>query len=282
MNFCAPCGFQSDNEAVFKIHLQYAHKKNDIKQECIEILSEKTKQDLDNQKTKMCPQNPKQQLRETKSVQFMQSDQMKSFEKGQKVLKDNILASSDTSCPVCNESFRYEFDLKSHVEFVHGKKKLYKCYICFASFAGKCDLQRHISTVHQEKKSLECRFCKLMFSQKGSLNRHITSFHERKKYYICNICNKKLTQKQDLKIHIESIHKEQRTDWVCNVCSKEYSNENELISHKKRHKLNSPLICDYCNQRYTNQQSYEVHIRTHTGSKISLLLLFWTPSPPFC
>lgn len=43
------------------------------------------------------------------------------------------------------------------------------------------------------------------------------------------------------------------TGWVCNVCSKECPSENELTLHKKRHKLDSPLICEYCNQQYTNR-----------------------------
>ena len=52
---------------------------------------------------------------------------------------------------------------------------------------------------------------------------------------------------------------------VCNVCTKECLNENELALHKKRHKLDSPLICKYCSQTYTNRHRYEVHVRSHTG-----------------
>ena len=52
---------------------------------------------------------------------------------------------------------------------------------------------------------------------------------------------------------------------VCNVCNKECPSENELALHKKRHKLDSPLICEYCNQTYTNRHRYEVHVRFHTG-----------------
>ena len=54
-------------------------------------------------------------------------------------------------------------------------------------------------------------------------------------------------------------------NFVCNVCNKECPSENELALHKKRHKLDSPLICEYCNQTYTNRHRYEVHVRFHTG-----------------
>ena len=52
---------------------------------------------------------------------------------------------------------------------------------------------------------------------------------------------------------------------VCNMCTKECPSENELALHKKRHKLDSPLICKYCNQSYTNRHRFEVHVRSHTG-----------------
>ena len=79
----------------------------------------------------------------------MQYGQIKSFEIGQKVDKEKILVTSDTT--------------------------------------GKFDLQRHITNAHEENKPLECSFCQVKFSQKETLNRHIESVHEGQKSYKCNI-----------------------------------------------------------------------------------------------
>ena len=35
-------------------------------------------------------------------------------------------------------------------------------------------------------------------------------------------------------------------EWKCKVCSKVCATEHELAIHKKRHKIDDPLICTYC------------------------------------
>ena len=54
-------------------------------------------------------------------------------------------------------------------------------------------------------------------------------------------------------------------EWKCKVCSKVCATEHELSIHKKRHKIDDPLVCPYCQRSYVDQHRYQVHVRTHTG-----------------
>jgi len=54
-------------------------------------------------------------------------------------------------------------------------------------------------------------------------------------------------------------------EWKCKVCSKVCATEHELAIHKKRHKIDDPLICPYCQRSYVDQHRYAVHVRIHTG-----------------
>ena len=54
-------------------------------------------------------------------------------------------------------------------------------------------------------------------------------------------------------------------EWKCKVCSKVCPTEHELVIHKKRHKIDDPLVCQYCQRSYVDQHRFEVHVRTHTG-----------------
>ena len=54
-------------------------------------------------------------------------------------------------------------------------------------------------------------------------------------------------------------------EWKCKVCSKVCPSEHELSIHKKRHKIDDPLVCGFCQRTYVDQHRYQVHVRTHTG-----------------
>ena len=65
---------------------------------------------------------------------------------------------------------------------------------------------------------------------------------------------------------VEPTYKEDGSlEWRCKVCSKICPTEHELTIHKKRHKIDDPLICPYCQRSYVDQHRYKVHVRTHTG-----------------
>lgn len=73
-----------------------------------------------------------------------------------------------------------------------------------------------------------------------------------------------LVQSKEQKIE-PILNKDGNLVWVCNVCNKMLLSENELLNHKKRHKIHEALICPYCNRSYIDKHRYAVHVRIHTG-----------------
>ena len=62
-----------------------------------------------------------------------------------------------------------------------------------------------------------------------------------------------------------SYNEDGSVEWRCKVCAKVCASEHELSIHKKRHKIDDPLVCAFCQRSYVDQHRYEVHVRTHTG-----------------
>jgi hypothetical protein len=52
---------------------------------------------------------------------------------------------------------------------------------------------------------------------------------------------------------------------ICNVCAKECKSEAELKHHKKRHKVDAPMVCQYCPRQFVDKHKFGVHVRWHTG-----------------
>ena len=61
-----------------------------------------------------------------------------------------------------------------------------------------------------------------------------------------------------------TVNQDRTVEWKCKVCSKVCATEHELAIHKKRHKIDDPLICPYCQRSYVDQHRYAVHVRIHT------------------
>ncbi len=51
----------------------------------------------------------------------------------------------------------------------------------------------------------------------------------------------------------------------CNICGKDFPTYQEMLLHRRRHKVTEALVCEYCSREYTDRNRYEIHIRWHTG-----------------
>jgi hypothetical protein len=57
--------------------------------------------------------------------------------------------------------FRSNYELKNHIESVHGKFKEaeLECNICVKRFGGKSNVNQHLMSVHAEAKEFKCQSC---------------------------------------------------------------------------------------------------------------------------
>ena len=51
----------------------------------------------------------------------------------------------DMRCPICNESFKQLYKLRSHM-ILHEEQKVYKCEFCGKLFSKSSNLSSHVRT----------------------------------------------------------------------------------------------------------------------------------------
>ena len=92
-------------------------------------------------------------------------------------------------CEICDTSFKGAFELKPHIESVHGLKVAFRCGNCNITFDTGASLTNHIKTVHEEKKpknlqekdkpiDFECGVCDKSFQTEKEMREHIASQHQ--------------------------------------------------------------------------------------------------------
>ena len=131
---------------------------------------------------------------------------------------------------MCKSKFSQRSSLKTHISFVHEKKKPYECSIydfgifCDYRCSQKSDLKRHIALVHEREKKRKknqplkikhsrkcfCETCQTNFATLSSKRRHVSDVHEGKKPYKCKFCDYSCARKGVLERHIESVHEKKK------------------------------------------------------------------------
>ena len=92
-------------------------------------------------------------------------------------------------CEICDTSFKGAFELKPHIESVHGLKVAFRCGNCDITFDTGASLTNHIKTVHEEKKpknlqekdkliDFECGVCVDSFQTEKEMREHIAFQHQ--------------------------------------------------------------------------------------------------------
>ena len=163
-------------------------------------------------------------------------------------------------CDSCEKEFATTYNLRRHIDSVHGGQKDHKCDFCTKAFTRMDVLTRHMKTVHEGvdfeetneyddpseivdgikdesngsiegiNKDHKCDKCGKLFSAAGTLNRHIHTIHEGHKDHKCETCGKAFSQADNLRRHIRINH-EGVKDHKCESCGKNFSG----AYHLKRH-----------------------------------------------
>ena len=79
-------------------------------------------------------------------------------------------------CEMCKKTFT-RGALKTHIAGLHEERK-YRCDICNVSFAYKHNLKSHNEAIHEGIKNYACNMCNHEFYQKGDLVKHFEKYHE--------------------------------------------------------------------------------------------------------
>jgi len=134
------------------------------------------------------------------------------------------------TCQHCNQTFRRQYNLKTHINRVHLKEKKFKCNRCDKSFATNSDLKQHLGT-HGEGKMFKCDECDRQFSNRDSIILHKKQ-HNQEKTHFCSICLKGFYKASCLSRHMRS-HTGERP-YSCDFCNKAFSQSTTLKVHKEK------------------------------------------------
>ena len=70
-------------------------------------------------------------------------------------------------CVFCEFIFSDEWNLNTHVERVHERKKPFDFEICDSSFKNEGSLKDHFSRIHEGNRPLKCGICRSSFEKKA-------------------------------------------------------------------------------------------------------------------
>lgn len=135
-------------------------------------------------------------------------------------------------CTYCDKTFDRRFSKSRHERSFHLHDKKYPCDKCDGAFLTAWELRRHIDGVHGKTKRI-CE-CGTAFSRNDNLMVHKALCAKEIPRVRCETCNKTFKSIRYMKAHIKFIHGNKKT-YICETCGISYHHRGSLWKHKKKH-----------------------------------------------
>ena len=152
-------------------------------------------------------------------------------------------------CEKCKRSFKYQRNLKMHIEIVHGEQEAYKCLICAQEIRTKGNLKRHLEEQHR------------IFDLENTIQAKETI-----KTFVCDLCGRNFKRKEHLQTHMK-VHTASQSKVTCPVCGKQFSSQITLDRHQILHSSHrDQFACDTCQKTFSSKGNLGRHIQgVHTS-----------------
>uniref|UniRef100_A0A182VQ38 Uncharacterized protein n=1 Tax=Anopheles minimus TaxID=112268 RepID=A0A182VQ38_9DIPT len=173
------------------------------------------------------------------------------------------------SCEHCGKMFKYQTNLRSHIDRVHGVKDVC-CDICKKYFNHKA-LSAHKRSAHTDEMFM-CEHCPKMFKTRSGLESHKSDHDETlRKSVKCTICGKEMRRGASMAKHMKTIHS-QEDPVKCDLCGKMF----RTTFHMLRHRANTcsatidsrPYKCEVCGKGFAMKLTMTEHMTTHTRTSL--------------
>ncbi|XP_031331864.1 zinc finger protein 64-like [Photinus pyralis] len=248
---CHHCGYTSNRESYFKLHLLSHRPTKELK--CLHC----------NFAT-----NIKYRLRQhmsvhsTKNFKCTQCDYAATRKE---YLKLHCLSKHVTSkqfnCDKCNFATNLRDSLNKHV--VKHNPKHFKCEHCKFATNRSEYLKTHALS-HKTTKDLKCFHCNFETNVKSTLRNHM-SVHSTLKNFKCDHCNYASSRKDILKLHCLAKHatfKKLKCDKCAYATNLKRCFNNHVLRHNPKH-----LKCDSCKYATNKEHNFKVHLVSHQSAK---------------
>ena len=211
-----------------------------------------------------------------------------------KELSDN-LKDKKLQCDRCGNSFRDNYTLKKHYDYVHLKLKQLKCDICKIGFTTKSSLMTHIKVHRKEYSDLlknienldeseiklkkECNINQFSKKQAGIDDDQNVTFQKMNKVkettgnkeesiFECNECDKQFTMKYSLKLHHQTVHLKLKK-FLCDTCKMTFGYKHHLKRHCNTvHLKLKPYKCSSCENCFIDKSDLKKHMKVHDKKDI--------------
>ena len=216
----------TDNEETYDENFNERLEKQKILKAKYIISSKETHIDKENRKRKM-PKESRMKIKTSKPAK-----------KARQSEEDICFLAFE--CWVCNELFKTEDLLTSHLFQTHGlldifqqNLKSYECYICDKVCDSQSKLDQHYAQDHEIVTNAECLVCTEIFQTEKALKKHYLIAHE---LYLdhpfeCWVCDEIFVSEELLIGHHFEAHEIQAKVIECWICDKTFYTDFMLIEH---------------------------------------------------
>ncbi|CAH0557112.1 unnamed protein product [Brassicogethes aeneus] len=204
------------------------------------------------------------------------------------------VATSNLSCPVCNETLHgldkltiHLFGHVSHVEVATKEQTVLEEIdksidsISSSEKVEEVHRRKNVGEKKNQEKNIRCDICGFCFTDQNILDMHQKLLHQTipdKKTgiysYHCHLCSKKFKMRGSLMVHLRVAHygfshdtdAPLTTNGKKKVVKSENVEENSAkVSNKQKQQDNKQWECDVCSKMFTTKYFLKKHKRLHTG-----------------
>lgn len=158
------------------------------------------------------------------------------------------IAARNYACDQCDQKFKTELTLKSHVKNVHNSEKRqtknFQCNVCDRSYFHQRHLEYHVRT-HTGDSRYKCEVCEpeKLFFNSDAIKWHRIRHHDKPAPFSCKICDKKFIHEKTFKSHERDHHTKSGSLAVsCPICRKSVAEKRHLKRHMRMHG-NKEFVC---------------------------------------
>ena len=144
-------------------------------------------------------------------------------------------------CNLCDQTASTVKKLSEHRRKMHAdlpNRALLKCTVCQKSFAYIRNFKSHMMSHRRGKKQFRCNHCSCSFNFLRNLDRHKLS-HLELRSFPCKVCGKVFSRGCNLTRHMQC-HSGPETRYKCSQCALDFSRLDNLNRHMLRQHLETP------------------------------------------